>query len=63
LKSRIQVSLWNLKRYSMSARFETESAGSATFSGVVVPIAGQQSSPASACARAGDTIGRLVGGS
>ena len=62
LKSRVQVSLWNLKRYSMSARFETESAGSATFSGVVVPIPGQQSSPASACARAGDTIGRLVGG-
>jgi hypothetical protein len=62
LKSRVQVSLWNLKRYSMSARFETESAGSATFSGVVVPIPGQQSSPASACARAGDAIGRLVGG-
>ena len=62
LKSRVQVSLWNLKRYSMSARFETESAGSATFSGVVVPLPGQQSSPASACARAGDTIGRLVVG-
>ena len=62
LKSRIQVSLWNLKRYSMSARFETESAGSATFSGVTVPIPGQRASPASACARAGDAIGRLVGG-
>ena len=62
LKSRIQVSLWNLSRYSMSARFETESAGSATFSGVTVPIPGQQASPARACARAGDAIGRLVGG-
>ena len=61
LKSRVQVSVWNLKRYSMSARFETESAGSATFSGVAVPLAGQQSS-ASACARAGDAIGRLVDG-
>ena len=61
LKSRIQVSLWNLKRYSMSARFETESTGAATFSGVTVPIPGQQASPASACARAGDAIGRLVG--
>ena len=62
LKSRVQVSVWNLKRYSMSARFETESAGSATFSGVAVPLAGQQSPAASACARAGDAIGRLVGG-
>jgi hypothetical protein len=61
LKSRIQVSLWNLKRYSMSARFETESAGSATFSGVTVPIPGQRASPASACARAGDAIGHLIG--
>ena len=62
LKSRIQVSVWNLKRYSMSARFETESAGSATFSGVAVPLSGQQSAGGSACARAGDAIGRLVGG-
>ena len=59
LKSRVQVSVWNLKRYSMSARFETESAGSATFSGVAVPLAAQSGS---ACARAGDAIGRLVGG-
>jgi hypothetical protein len=51
-----------LKRYSMSARFETESAGAATFSGVTVPIPGQHASPASACARAGDAIGRLAGG-
>jgi hypothetical protein len=62
LKSRIQVSLWNLRRYSMSARFETESAGSTTFSGVTVPIPGQQASPARACTRAGDAIGQLVGG-
>ena len=62
IKSRIQVSVWNLKRYSMSARFETESAGSATFSGVAVPLAAQQSSAGSACARAGDAIGRLIGG-
>jgi len=53
------VSVWNLRRYSMSARFETESEGSATFSGVTVPLPGQLSS---ACARAGDAIGRLVGG-
>ena len=59
IKSRIQVSVWNLRRYSMSARFETESEGSATFSGVTVPLPGQLSS---ACARAGDAIGRLVGG-
>ena len=62
LKSRMQVSVWNLRRYSMSARFETESAGAATFSGVTVPIPGQRASPASACARAGDAIARLVGG-
>lgn len=62
LKSRMQVSLWNLKRHSMSARFETESAGSATFSGVTIPIPGQQSSPARACTRAGEAIGQLVGG-
>jgi hypothetical protein len=62
LKSHVQVSVWNLRRYSMSARFETESAGSATFSGVAVPLAGERSSPAGACARAGEAIGRLVGG-
>ena len=62
LKSRVQATVWNLRRYSMSARFETESAGAATFSGVAVPIPGERASPASACARAADAIGRLIGG-
>ena len=62
LKTTIQVTLWNLKRYTRSARFETEGLGSATFSGVTVPIAGERASPASACVHAADAIGRLIGG-
>ena len=62
LKSRVQVTLWDLKRYTMSARFETESPGSATFTGVTVPIPGERASSASACRRAADAIGELIGG-
>lgn len=42
LKTRVQVTLWNQRRYTMSARFETESEGSATFAGLAVPLAGKR---------------------
>ena len=61
LKTRLQVTLWNVRRFVMSGRFEVEGAGAATFAGFTVPIPGAQVSSASACERAADAIGRLIG--
>jgi hypothetical protein len=61
LKTRLQVTLWNLRRFTMSARFEVEGAGAATFAGLTVPIPGSQASSVSACERAAEAIGNLVG--
>lgn len=61
LKTRLQVTLWNLRRFIMSARFEVEGAGAATFAGLTVPIPGAQASSASACERAAEAIGQLIG--
>jgi hypothetical protein len=55
------VTLWNLRRFTMSARFEVEGAGAATFAGLTVPIPGSQAASASACERAAEAIGHLVG--
>ena len=62
LKTRLQVTLWNLRRFTMSAKFEVESAGSATFAGLTVPIPGAEKSSGSACERAAAAIGQLIGG-
>lgn len=60
LKTRLQVTLWNLRRFTMSAKFEVESAGSATIAGLAVPIAGAERSSASACERAAAAISHLI---
>lgn len=61
LKTRLQVTLWNVRRFTMSARFEVEGAGAATFAGLTVPIPGAQASSASACERAAEAISQLIG--
>ena len=60
LKSRLQVTLWNLRRFTMSARFEVESAGSATIAGLTVPIPGTRQKSAGACERAAAAISHLI---
>ena len=60
LKTRLQVTLWNLRRFTMSARFEVESAGSATIAGLTVPIPGSRQGSASACERAAAAISHLI---
>ncbi len=60
LKTRLQVTLWNLNRYTMSGKFEVEGAGSATFAGLTVPIPGAERSSASACERAAEAISHLI---
>lgn len=60
LKTRLQVTLWDLRRFTMSAKFEVESAGSATFAGLTVPIPGTRQASASACERAAAAISHLI---
>lgn len=62
LKTRLRVTLWNLRRFTMSANFEVESAGSATIAGLTVPIPGAGKSSGSACERAAAAIGQLIAG-
>lgn len=62
LKTRLQVTLWNLRRFTMSARFEVESAGSATIAGLTVPIPGAEKSSGNACERAAAAISQLIAG-
>ena len=62
LKTRLRVTLWNLGRFTMSANFEVESAGSATIAGLTVPIPGAAKSSGSACERAAAAIGQLISG-
>lgn len=62
LKTRLQVTLWNLRRFTMSAKFEVESAGSATIAGLTVPIPGAERSSGSACERAAAAISQLIAG-
>jgi len=47
--------------HDLALSFEVESAGSATFAGLTVPIPGTDKSSARACERAADAISHLVG--